>query len=75
MEVSPLLGGESIEVTIFYADVSIYIYIHDVHPSCNDHFLEPDTFQHSAEVLADLIVNEAHRDIVIVSCSYIRSFP
>lgn len=32
---------------------------------CNDHFLEPDTFQHSAEVLADLIVNEAHRDIVI----------
>ena len=32
---------------------------------CNDHFLEPDTIQHSFEVLADIIKNDANRDIVV----------
>jgi len=32
---------------------------------CNDHFLEPDTFHHSCEMLSELIANPANRDILV----------
>eukprot|EP00039_Didymoeca_costata_P032980 m.40185 g.40185 ORF g.40185 m.40185 type:complete len:696 (-) comp9635_c0_seq2:197-2284(-) len=32
---------------------------------CNDHFLEPDTFQHSQEVLTEIISNPENRDILV----------